>query len=329
MPEPGLSPAEGIHSEGLPFGFPSAVPLPIADALSLPPAPPPKALEEQISDLRRLIGEKDHAVIRAVVSTSQLQQELETSRAEAAALRSQLEVMQATPQFAEKTAVAAEVAKIVAQYKVAQKTVERVQNQLRSELVGVKARWQQSQQQLESERKSRQTESAAATRKILALERSLADAESKAAAPRPNGRRLPLALAASGLSVAVIMAGFLLWARIPHTVSAAAAQRKMQQKDVLPALSMRPIAQIPEVSVGPREFQVAMGRLNNALANFNGRNPEDILNDVRHASHDATVCAFQWNDGQPALLYGGKNVGISLASSLNRCAQAVESVLAR
>jgi hypothetical protein len=75
-------------------------------------------------------------------------------------------------------------------------------------------------------------------------------------------------------------------------------------------------------------FQGALGDLNNALSSFPERRVEDVLAEVRRRNSvsDPSVCAFQWNGGQPALLYGGQNKSVSLGGTLTKCAQAVEKL---
>jgi len=72
-------------------------------------------------------------------------------------------------------------------------------------------------------------------------------------------------------------------------------------------------------------FQRSLGRLNNALLIPVGRTPEQLLREVRQrgAKAGVRVCDFEWNGGQPAVVYGGSG-GLSLDASLNRCATAVE-----
>jgi hypothetical protein len=71
-------------------------------------------------------------------------------------------------------------------------------------------------------------------------------------------------------------------------------------------------------------FQRSLGRLNNALSIPVGRTPEQVLREVRlrGAKAGAKVCDFEWNGGQPAMVFGGG--GLSLDASLSRCATAVE-----
>jgi hypothetical protein len=54
-----------------------------------------------------------------------------------------------------------------------------------------------------------------------------------------------------------------------------------------------------------------------------------VLKEVRekNAKSGVSVCDFEWNGGQPALIYKG-TAGLTLDASLNRCAIAVEEFIA-
>jgi len=77
---------------------------------------------------------------------------------------------------------------------------------------------------------------------------------------------------------------------------------------------------------GPRpDFTQSLDRLNSALTAFPGLTPTEVLRQVSALPGNNSVCAFQWNSGNPALVFKGGNQG-SLAQSLERCAQAVEKL---
>jgi hypothetical protein len=72
------------------------------------------------------------------------------------------------------------------------------------------------------------------------------------------------------------------------------------------------------------QFQSAVDRLSRVLASRPGRAPEELLREVneRNQASDPTLCAFAWRSEQPALLYSAGH--LSLAQTLERCADAVE-----
>ena len=77
--------------------------------------------------------------------------------------------------------------------------------------------------------------------------------------------------------------------------------------------------------VAQSEFSQGVGRLSAAFNKFPGVDPETIMRAVNRkaAASGSSVCAFKWNDGQPALQWGGHG-GASLSDTLTRCAAAVE-----
>jgi hypothetical protein len=196
--------------------------------------------------------------------------------------------------------------------------MEREHDRLRSELIGLRAKSEQQQHQLESERKSRRIDASRAAARIATLEQQLATAigEKSAFGLAQSRQRailfriLVAVLAALGIA-AVIVSWFQISAR-----------------PVPDAGAPRP-APVPTPS--QREFQGALRGLNDALEKFPKQRPEDVFAEVRRRLHDTdpSVCAFDWNGGQPALLYAGRTNTVSLATTLLKCAQAVQQVRPR
>jgi hypothetical protein len=80
-------------------------------------------------------------------------------------------------------------------------------------------------------------------------------------------------------------------------------------------------------SLGPSGFVNGVGRLSVAFTRFPGVDPETIMRAVnkKAAASGTNVCAFAWNDGQPALQFGdGHGGNTSIEGMLTRCAEAVE-----
>jgi hypothetical protein len=73
------------------------------------------------------------------------------------------------------------------------------------------------------------------------------------------------------------------------------------------------------------DFAAGLGRLDQALDNFKGEKPEEVLQRVhlQNAAKGITVCSFAWNNGDPTLQFGTKE-GLDLNASMSRCADAVE-----
>jgi hypothetical protein len=282
--------------------------------------------EEELSSLRRLVAEKDHAVIRAAVSSSEMQHELETAKAESVKLKALLEVAKEKPHAAMQAEMNGEILKLTAKFNHARKTLEREHNKVRSEAVTLRGQSQQLQQQLDNERKARQVESARAAGQIASLEHDLAIAygeKSASGMAQSRERATRLRLGAAAVAVTVIVAAVVFgWSQMAAKTGPAAVAESAQQVAGLSG------TRLPAPIPAQHGFQGALGDLNNALASFPDRRAEDVLTEVRRRSSvsDPSVCAFQWNGGQPALLYGGQNKSVSLGGTLTKCAQAVEKL---
>ena len=76
---------------------------------------------------------------------------------------------------------------------------------------------------------------------------------------------------------------------------------------------------------GGHDFTAGLARLDQALDNFKGEKPEEVLQRVhlQNAAKGITVCSFAWNNGDPTLEFGTKE-GLDLNASMARCAEAVE-----
>lgn len=74
-------------------------------------------------------------------------------------------------------------------------------------------------------------------------------------------------------------------------------------------------------------FSQGVGRLSQALSRFPGVDPETILTAInkKASANGTSLCAFAWNEGQPALQFGDKRGGAtSVSEKLTQCAEAVE-----
>jgi hypothetical protein len=291
--------------------------------------------EEELSTLRRLIAEKDHAVIRAVVTSSEMQNELETAKAESVKLKALLEVAKEKPQAAMQAEMNGEILKLTAKFNHARKTLEREHNKVRSEVVTLRGQSQQLQQQLDNERKARQVESARAAGQIASLEHDLAVAygeKSASGMAQSRERAIRVRLGTAAVA-AIVMVGAAVFGWSQMSAKTGPAPAVSEQAPLAAGFSgTKPSASnLSQFSGLQHGFQGALGDLNGALASFPDRRPEDVLAEVRRRNSvsDPSVCAFQWNGGQPALLYGGQNKSISLGGTLTKCAQAVEKLKAK
>ena len=73
------------------------------------------------------------------------------------------------------------------------------------------------------------------------------------------------------------------------------------------------------------DLSAGLTRLDQALDNFKGEKPEDVLKRVQlqNAARGISVCSFSWNNGDPTLQFNTAE-GIDLNASMQRCADAVE-----
>ncbi|MDQ1470050.1 MAG: hypothetical protein QOJ99_1530, partial [Bryobacterales bacterium] len=263
---------------------------------------------EEILPLQRLLQEKDQALFRATLSSTDLQRRLEQATLETENLRVELsEAQRPAEALARSTGLSLETQQEVNRQRKewlrSQKTLEGDHAQCKAELVQLRGNSYKLQQQLELESRARRMEAAQSSAKICSLERSLSAANielSKAYAAAGKSKARPR-VGVAFASVTAIMVAAVVWTQMPTAASAPVAP--VARKEPVPLTT-------PYFQTGAG-FQNSLGRLNEALSSFGNRSPEEILRDVRLRGADHSVCAFQWNNGQPALLYGGEGVNQS------------------
>jgi hypothetical protein len=257
-----------------------------------------------------------------------------------------------------------EVAQMKEQWRVAQKSFEREHNRIRGELAKTRTQAHQVAQELEVQTRARRAEEAHASLRVANLERNLQTAKTVVAAEESQSGSW-MKLAATAVVTAIVMIAFGFWWQSSHPGAEEAARQAQVHDSasprtpaapvtappsVLPSATSQPSpAKNPEPSSGGMNgapagsavagqtlsagimsrgaFQKALSRLNNVLYGPVGATPEQILRTVReeNAKTNPNVCNFQWNNGQPALYFGGAQT--SLESSLDQCASAVELFL--
>jgi hypothetical protein len=224
-----------------------------------------------------------------------------------------------------------------------QRALEVQNNQKRAELASVRSQWFQTQQQLETETRARRTEVAQSFATISKLNRDLSSVReviSEAAKEKPGWSRGAMVMTVASVCATILFVTGLTWTQVSaHTSPPApspaetASMGSAVQGSITTVASQTSVAapsvtthiEVPQVSTASAgAFQSSLSRLNRALAAHGNKPVEQILRGVRNRSGDTTVCAFQWNNGQPALLYGGSDLKVNLSSSLTRCALAVE-----
>lgn len=117
----------------------------------------------------------------------------------------------------------------------------------------------------------------------------------------------------------MILATFLTWDQWSFPVSRSSQPNR--QIEITPpaasAVSSVPTSRVPD-DESRQAFSQSLSRLSDAISEFQPESAQDVL---RRVAVQNPWCAFQWNNGQPALLYREKD---SIAGTLEKCAAAVE-----
>jgi hypothetical protein len=319
--------------------------------------------KEAIAALRRMLAERDHALLRTALVNSDLKQELDDTKTTALELKQQLTTVvktneSLTARAAEQAAstkgaapTADEVLRMKTQFRRAQKALEKEYSRVKEELVMVKGDAFRAQQQLEIEARARRAEAAQASVKISALQQQMeevAKASFAEATSRTHTEKKTRLWVAVGSFAGLVMLVVGLWSQFggSRVQAEQLAPAPPAQRDSAPPASSQQITlpaglvaagssssaapASPGGTFGPQpSFQRSLNRLNNVLSGPLGRSPEQVLKEVRqnYAKSGKHVCDFEWNGGQPALLYSGAGGG-TLDSSLNLCSAAVEQYVA-
>jgi len=310
-----------------------------------------EAMEQTIETLRQALDQKEQALAQSMIAASGLQQQLDKSKTHYEHLRKKLTtVVKAHEVLTQKIAAAEQaegsqegqipestVAHMKEQWRVAQKSMEREHNRLRGELAKAKAGWHQTSQELEIQSRARRSENAQASLRVANLEREIESTRAvhATAAAAAGGGNMWFRLSATAAGTAIIMLALGIWWQYgrpasgsTNIVQAAEAPAPQPTAPIIPVRSSTPSSGSLSGLAGSRgAFQKSLSRLNNSLYGPVGVTPEQILRAVREANAktNPNVCNFQWNNGQPALYYGGAQQ--SLESSLDGCAGAVEAFL--
>ncbi len=318
---------------------------------------------DEVSELRRQIKEKDHAILRAVLSVQDLQEQLAAEKEESLNLRTELSSIRDSesspvPEKAgavhgpEKPSLSpeaqVEVDRQRKEWAKIQRSLERQHNQRKTELATVRAQWFQTQQQLETESRARRLENAQASATISKLERNLSStSEALTQVQRAPGPSVGKRITAVGVLATVMIGAGLMWTQFSAKAGTAATATNLNAGSAgasnpadtaapnsvpvksapggaKPASSLKPIQAPPQAEFSQASFQGSLSRLNRALSSYGNRPPQDVMREVRQRTGDQSVCAFQWNNGQPSLIYGSEGLHASLSSALTRCAAAVE-----
>ncbi len=308
--------------------------------LSKPQADPLQEAMDVIANLEQAVRQKDQALLKSTAAAAELEKQLADSQDESERLKKRLvAVVKASEMLAAKVPAATqdqntgermvpetEVLRMKEQWRSTQKTMEKEQDRLRSELVKTSAAWQRTNHQLEIQTRAYSVDKDRSLSKVTALERQVASASATAASQSAQkGRGMWIKLSAASAATAVVMLLVGLWMQFSPAPHVNSKPEVTPLHAVSAVLSSTPPTESPFVSHG--QFQRSLSRLNESLSVAGSASPEQLLRAVRkaNAKTDPGVCDIQWNNGQPALTFGGGS--LSMESSLDRCATAVNRYL--
>jgi hypothetical protein len=199
----------------------------------------------------------------------------------------------------------------------------------------LRSQYQIAQRDLEREKRARRTESIAASARTTEMEEALAFAVATEAAHSAGrvqtSHRLRKSLIAAAL---VIMIGGFGFYQVLHRRQSPTASTRIPLASLTPATSSgqairgrvlsKPLSvEAPStLSQGEKvDLTQSLDRLNRALAAFPGMDPHELLRQVSSSGH-SSECSFNWNNGNPSLVFNGGHISIS--QTLDRCAEAIE-----
>lgn len=303
-------------------------------------APP---VTDEVTRLRQQLAERELAVMRAILTNTELQQKIADSEDQSTQLKKQVQQLEARPT---PEAAMAEITRLKKEWTVTQRAQQREHATRRTELVKLRAQLHQAQKQAEDESRARRSDAAHSSSTIMRLERDLGDMRTAAKKTREEVAREHKAhwrFVSAAIAAAVVVCGIALFGptgwrpgatvAASSTTAAAAAGGSSQaahgaQLHAIPpgSLQLPPQSSAFALTNGP-EFSRSVNRLSDALSSIQGETPQQILSEVHLAKvkEEPGLCAFQWNNGQPALMLGADHANGTITSSLNRCAQAVEA----
>ena len=295
--------------------------------------------------LQQQLQEKERAAERAIRVSLELRNELNAVRAEATALKETVQAVKKAdtgPPVEEDPATSsrlvgdafAELARVRTESFKARKELERERNEHRAEMIQARAQYGAAQDELQRLIKVRRTNN---PNPPQAPKPPVAASVSRPPPPSGSSGRIGRKLAIAVVVVAFAVCGTMVWRRYPfpptETGSAESHARAPAPPDARPPKPVpRRMAQVMTADdirfamtpAGRAQFQGSVARLSHSLSGHFGKAPEEVLREVheKYKNSDATICAFDWRNGQPSLLYAGGNLSIS--QTLQKCADAVD-----
>lgn len=267
-----------------------------------------------IMTLRRQLDEQAVDRENAKRQTAALRDELKAAKAESAALREQRgPAMPEDPGTAMRLVndAFAELAKVRTESFKVRKELEKERSERRADLVRARAQHQTSQDELQRLMRARPPLDPVPHRPAPAF--APPDAEAKEA------RKAKLRGAA--MVAGAVLAIGAVWPRVSRWSQERVDRPAVREPaDFVAADTSR----LPLTAAARTQFQSSVERLNRVLARKPGRSPEDLMREARerYKAVDPSLCAFNWRNGQPSLLYGGGH--LSLGQTIQKCADAIE-----
>jgi hypothetical protein len=247
------------------------------------------------------------------------------------------------------TEAQADIANMKSRWYAAEKARNAVSSQREVDSSGLSTQLIRAQKELERAQQLASSDMERAAMRIRTLEdrlekalRSTAIAENSQVQYRKRSNR-SLTI---GVSVAAILAGFLIYEKLSHGTAAAEPSgsetsiasgarpisssgssgkpRRVTPSFPLEALSQRPYVPKPAT----RNLPDALGNLDRALKALPGLAPEDVIKQVRNkqSTPERPVCQFDWADGGPSMVFDHAAKGKSMekwALAISACADAV------
>jgi hypothetical protein len=209
------------------------------------------------------------------------------------------------------------------------KLAKKVQNSPPEQDPGyIKGQWDLAQKDLERAQAEHGRKTVETEAKLAQLHEALQVSEQARSLDSQSQKRQARIQIGAGVAATILLGGAILG--VVHYLHAGKPVAVVRE-----AVKSVPKQEKPEMpptskggAVGQSGFSNGVGRLSSAFSRFGGVDPETIMRMVnkKAAASGSSVCAFAWNEGQPALQFGdGHGGNTSIEGTLTRCAEAVEN----
>ena len=283
--------------------------------------PPTPAISDQARELQHLkaqLHDAERLAMRAQKAASEYREQLTEAQADIASMKSR--------------------------WYAAEKARNAVSSQREVDTSGLSTQIVRLEKELERTKQLASSDMERAAARIRVLEERLEKALSKAAvaeSSQNNYRKRSNVSLTAGVALSAIFAGALIFQHLPLSgteASRAASEvpapntspNRRPSSPVPRVLPLDALSQKPFVPKAPvKDLPEALGRLNKALRELPGLDPEVVIEHVRkrQSKPGLPVCQFDWANGGPSMTFGQSGKGQSTenwAISISRCADAVE-----